>query len=608
MRLALELHAAERAVGTRSRRAARPASAELLDATDAAISHEEWDAANAAFHEHQVDLAGNALLSRFYRELSVNLMMQVIRGGQRRGPRVPRHRAPRRSSTAFEARRPRGGAGGDPRARRHRPPDRARRDRAGGRRALARRRSTGRATDARRADGVRVRSERSARIARRTDPRIDGWRRRPPARPTPASRSSRSTRRPTHRARARAPGRVPVHARPVPGHVPRPAVDDAPVRRLRLGRGDERALPLPARARARPGLSVAFDLPTQLGYDSDDPLAAGEVGRTGRRDRLARRHGGAPRRDPARRGLDLDDDQRAGRAPAPALRARRRGAGRRRATRCAARSRTTSSRSTSRAGTTSSRRGPSMRLTTDLFAYCAERLPRWNTISISGYHIREAGSTRGAGARVHARERDRLLRGGGRGGPLARRLRRAALVLLQRAQPLLPGGREVPRRAAAVGARSCATASARRTRKALALRFHAQTGGSTLTAQQPENNIVRVAIQALSAVCGGAQSLHTNALRRGARAPDRARRHASRCARSRSSRTRPATTDTADPLGGSYFVEALTDELEERARELIARIDELGGAVAAIEQGFVQARDRGVGVPLADARSSRASA
>ena len=95
---------------------------------------------------------------------------------------------------------------------------------------------------------------------------------------------------------------------------------------------------------------------------------------------------------------------------------------------------------------------PSMRLTTDLFAYCEERIPRWNTISISGYHIREAGLDGRAGARVHARERDRLLRGGGRRGPLPRRVRRPALVLLQRAQRLLPGGREVPRRPHAVGA------------------------------------------------------------------------------------------------------------------------------------------------------------
>src|SRR5206468_5194576 len=124
--------------------------------------------------------------------------------------------------------------------------------------------------------------------------------------------------------------------------------------------------------------------------------------------------------------------------------------------------------------------------------------------------------------------------------------------------------------------------------RALALRFHAQTGGSTLTAQQPENNIVRVAIQALSAVCGGAQSLHTNSFDEALALPSE---HAATIAL----RTQQilgaeaGTTDTADPLGGAYFVEALTDELEQQARALIARVDDLGGAVAAIEQGFVQA-------------------
>ena len=123
--------------------------------------------------------------------------------------------------------------------------------------------------------------------------------------------------------------------------------------------------------------------------------------------------------------------------------------------------------------------------------------------------------------------------------------------------------------------------------KAQALRFHAQTGGSTLTAQQPENNIVRVAIQALSAVCGGAQSLHTNGFDEALALPTE---HAAQIALRTQQilRQRGGTTDTADPLGGAYFVEALTRELEERARELIERIDELGGAVAAIEEGFVQ--------------------
>ena len=123
--------------------------------------------------------------------------------------------------------------------------------------------------------------------------------------------------------------------------------------------------------------------------------------------------------------------------------------------------------------------------------------------------------------------------------------------------------------------------------KALALRFHAQTGGSTLTAQQPENNIVRVAIQALSAVCGGAQSLHTNSFDEALALPtERAATIALRT--QQILQNEAGTTDTADPLGGSYYIEALTDELEARAWELIERVDELGGAVAAVEQGFVQ--------------------
>jgi methylmalonyl-CoA mutase N-terminal domain/subunit len=124
--------------------------------------------------------------------------------------------------------------------------------------------------------------------------------------------------------------------------------------------------------------------------------------------------------------------------------------------------------------------------------------------------------------------------------------------------------------------------------KAQALRFHAQTGGSTLTAQQPENNVVRVAVQALSAVCGGAQSIHTNSFDEALALPtERAARIALRTQQLLAHEA--GGTDTADPFGGSYFIESLTAELEERARELIARVDEVGGAVAAVEQGFVQA-------------------
>src|SRR5213076_1772563 len=123
--------------------------------------------------------------------------------------------------------------------------------------------------------------------------------------------------------------------------------------------------------------------------------------------------------------------------------------------------------------------------------------------------------------------------------------------------------------------------------KALALRFHAQTGGSTLTAQQPDNNVVRVAVQALSAVCGGAQSIHTNGYDEALALPSERAVHVA--LRTQQLLAHEAGgTDTADPLGGSYFIESLTDELEARARELLEHVDELGGAVAAVEQGFVQ--------------------
>ena len=362
----------------------------------------------------------------------------------------------------------------------------------------------------------------------------------------------------------RAAGQVPVHARAVSGHVPRAA---------RGRSGSTRASPRPrSRTSAtatcsragQTGLSVAFDLPTQLGYDSDDPVAEGEVGRTGVAiDSIADM-------ELLLDGIPLDEVSTSMTINAPAalllllyeLVAEEQGVP-----------------GSALRGTVQNdilkeyiARGnyifpprPSMRLTTDLFAYCEERIPRWNTISISGLPHPRGGLDRRAGARVHARERDRLLRGGRRSRALARRVRRPALVLLQRPQRLLPGGREVPRRADACGRRSCVTASAPTTTQAQALRFHAQTGGSTLTAQQPENNIVRVAVQALSAVCGGAQSLHTNSFDEALALPTE---HAATIAlRTQQVLMHEAgTTDTADPLGGSYYIEALTAELERAAR------------------------------------------
>jgi methylmalonyl-CoA mutase N-terminal domain/subunit len=229
---------------------------------------------------------------------------------------------------------------------------------------------------------------------------------------------------------------------------------------------------------------------------------------------------------------------------------------------------------------------PSMRLTTDLFAYCAERLPQWNTISISGYHIREAGST--AVQEIAF--------------TLANGIAYAQAAVDAGLSPDEFGARlsfffnahnnffqEVAKFRAArkLWARVMKERFGATNPKALALRFHAQTGGSTLTAQQPENNIVRVAVQALAAVCGGAQSLHTNSFDEALALPtERAARIALRTQQILANEA--GATDTADPLGGSFFIEAMTRELEERAWELIERVDGLGGAVAAVESGFVK--------------------
>ena len=333
------------------------------------------------------------------------------------------------------------------------------------------------------------------------------------------------------------------------------------------------------------GLSVAFDLPTQLGYDSDDPRAAGEVGRTGVAiDSLADMEilfGGIPLGDVST-SMTIN-------APASLLLLLYELVGEQQGVP-----------STALSGTVQNdilkeyvARGnyifppkPSMRLTTDLFAYCAERIPRWNTISISGYHIREAGSTAVQELAF----------------TLANGIAYCSAAVDAGLSPDEFGARlsfffnahndffvEVAKFRAArrLWARIMKERFGATNPKAQALRFHAQTGGSTLTAQQPENNIVRVAIQAHAAVCGGTQSLHTNAFDEALALPtERSAKIALRTQQVIAAEG--GATDTVDPLGGSYFIEALTDELEARAWELIERIDELGGAVEAIERGFVQ--------------------
>jgi len=333
------------------------------------------------------------------------------------------------------------------------------------------------------------------------------------------------------------------------------------------------------------GLSIAFDLPTQLGYDSDDPRALGEVGRTGVAiDSIADMEillGGIP--------LDEVSTSMTINAPASLLLllyelvAEGQGVG-----------------GEALRGTVQNdilkeyiARGnyifpprPSMRLTTDLFAYCAERIPNWNTISISGYHIREAGSsavqelafTLGNGIAYCTAAVDAGLSPDDFGARLSFFFN-AHNDFFQEVAKF--------RAARRLWARIMRERFGATNPKAIALRFHAQTGGSTLTAQQPENNIVRVAVQALSAVCGGAQSIHTNSFDEALALPTE---HSATIALRTQQilQNEGGTTGTADPLGGSYYIEALTDELEHRAWDLIERVDELGGAVDAIEQRFIQ--------------------
>jgi methylmalonyl-CoA mutase N-terminal domain/subunit len=337
--------------------------------------------------------------------------------------------------------------------------------------------------------------------------------------------------------------------------------------------------------RGQTGLSVAFDLPTQLGYDSDDPRAAGEVGRTGVAiDSLADM-------ETLLDGIPLGEVSTSMTINAPAalllllyeLVAEGQGVP-----------------GAELRGTVQNdilkeyvARGnyifpprPSMRITTDLFAYCDERLPKWNTISISGYHIREAGSTA-------VQELAFTLANGIAYCEAAVAAGLSPDEFGARLSFFFNAHNHFFQEVAKFRAARRLWASIMRDRlgatnpKAQALRFHAQTGGSTLTAQQPEANVVRVAVQALSAVCGGAQSIHTNAFDEALALPsERSARIALRTQQILAHEA--GGTDTADPLGGAYFIEAMTTELEERARELIERIDELGGAVAAIEAGFVQ--------------------
>ena len=328
------------------------------------------------------------------------------------------------------------------------------------------------------------------------------------------------------------------------------------------------------------GISVAFDLPTQLGMDSDDPRAEGEVGRTGVAiDSLADM-------ELLLDSIPLGEVSASMTINAPAavllclyeLVAEEQGVA------------PEALRGTSQndilkeyiaRGNYIYPPGPSMRLTTDLFAYCAQRLPQWNTISISGYHYREKGAsavqevafTLASGiAYVEA-----AIAAGLEVDAFAPRLAfffNAHNNVFQEVAKF--------RAARRMWAQIMRERFGARDPRSLMLRFHTQTAGVTLTAQQPHNNIVRVALQAFAAVCGGTQSLHTNGYDEALALPSE---HAAKLAL----RTQQViafesgAADSADPFAGSYMIESLTDEIERRAATMIARVDSLGGALAAID-------------------------
>jgi len=333
------------------------------------------------------------------------------------------------------------------------------------------------------------------------------------------------------------------------------------------------------------GLSVAFDLPTQIGYDSDDPHALGEVGRVGvaidSLEDMELLFDGIP--------LDRVSTSMTINATAAILLALYVAVARRRGIPEDALSGTVQNdilKEYVARGTWIYPPAPSMRLVTDLFAYCALHVPRWNPISISGYHIREAGATAPqelAFTFANAMEYVRAAKAAGLDP--ARFGERLSFFFACHSDFL----EEVAkfRCARRLWARLMSDRFGVRNPKAQQCRFHVQTGGVTLTAQQPDNNVVRVALQTLAAVLGGCQSLHTNGRDEALALPTEASaRLALRTQQIVAFES--GVADTVDPLGGSYAVESATSLLEAEALRLIDRIESRGGALAAIERGDVQ--------------------
>ncbi len=334
------------------------------------------------------------------------------------------------------------------------------------------------------------------------------------------------------------------------------------------------------------GLSVAFDLPTQIGMDSDHSLARGEVGKVGvaidSLEDMETLFEGIP--------LDRVSTSMTINSTAAILLALYAAVAKKQGANLKKLSGTVQNdilKEYIARGTYIYPVRPAMRIVTDVFAWCRSELPSWNTISISGYHIREAGSTAAQEVAFTLADAIAYVEAAIAAGLAVDEFAPQLSFFFNAHNDLLE---EVAKFRAArrLWGHLMRERFGARDPRSLLLRFHAQTAGSSLTAQQPENNIVRVAIQALAAVLGGCQSLHSNALDEALALPTE--QSALLALRTQQIIAHESgVTNTIDPVGGSYAIEKLTDEVEARAREYIAKIDALGGMLRAIETGYVQA-------------------
>jgi methylmalonyl-CoA mutase N-terminal domain/subunit len=333
------------------------------------------------------------------------------------------------------------------------------------------------------------------------------------------------------------------------------------------------------------GLSVAFDLPTQIGYDADDSLSAGEVGKVGvpisSLDDMKALFKGIP--------LDKVSTSMTINAPAAILLAMYIATARSQGVDAAELRGTVQNdilKEYIARGTYIFPPQPSMRLITDLFSYCEKEVPRWNSISVSGYHIREAGSTAVQEVAFTLANAIAYVEAALAAGLDVDAVGKQISFFFNAHNHFME---EVAKYRAArrLWAKIMRERFGAKNPKSWKLRFHAQTAGSTLSAQQPENNVVRVTVQALAAVMGGAQSLHTNSMDEALWLPtEKAVRVALRTQQILAHESKVG--DSADPLGGSYMIEYLTNEIESRAQSYLDKIEKRGGALAAVESAYIQ--------------------